>query len=139
MKRNLDDILDECLTLLQSGQATLDECLARYPDQAADLRPLLEMAIQVRHVPPLAPSPVAFDAGKRRMLQALAEKKRRQLVSPSPFSRYAGWIETLFGRKERPAMQKRAPAFQFALAIALVLVLLVAGGLLLQSWLGTVV
>ncbi len=140
MKHDVDIVLDECLTLLQSGQATLDECLARYPDLAADLRPLLEMAIEVRRVPLPASSPAAFAAGKYRMLQALAEKKRRQPVSPSPFSRYAGWMETLFGRKERITMQKRTLVFQFARATAMAaLVLLVAGGFLLRSWLGAVV
>jgi hypothetical protein len=139
MKHDVDSALDDCLALLQSGQATLGECLARYPDLAADLRPLLETAIEVCHVPLPASSPAAFTAGKRHMLQALAEKKRRQPVSPSPVSRYAGWIETLFGGKERTTMRKRTPAFQFALATAAALVLLVAGGFLLRSWLGTVV
>ena len=139
MKHDVDSALDDCLALLQSGQATLDECLARYPDLAADLRPLLEMATEVSHVPLPASSPAAFAAGKRRMLQTLAEKKRRQPVSLSPFSHYTGWIKTLFGKRERTTMQRRTPVFQFALATAMALVLLVAGGFLFRSWLGTVV
>ena len=139
MKRDVDSALDDCLALLRSGQATLGECLARYPDLVADLRPLLETAIEVSCVPLPSSSPADFAAGKHRMLQALAQKKRRQSVPPSPFSRYVGWIETLFGKKERTTMQKRTLVFQFALATATLLVLLIAGGLLLQSWMETVV
>ena len=139
MKQYLTETLDECLALLQSGQATLGECLARYPDHAADLRPLLETAIEVKNVPRPTSRPTAFAAGKQRMLQTLAEKKRRQPVSPSPLSRYAGWMETLFGKKERMTMQKRIPVFKFAMAGATILVLLIAGGFTLRFWLSTAV
>jgi len=139
MQRDVDGTLDECLALLQSGQATLDECLARYPDQAAQLRLLLEMAIEIRRLPPPLSSPAAFEAGKNRMLQALVEKKRRQETSSNLSPRIAKWIDTLFRGRQRPTVPKRAPAFQLALTAAVVLVLLITGGLLLQSWLGSIV
>ncbi|MDY6875122.1 MAG: FecR domain-containing protein, partial [Chloroflexota bacterium] len=135
----MDSILDQSLTLLQSGQATLDECLARYSDQAAELRPLLEMAIEIRYLPLPLSSPSAFETGKRRMLQALARKKRRQAAPTRLPPRVARWIATPFGGGERPTVRKRVPAFQLAMATAMVLVLLVAGGLLFQSWQGGVV
>ena len=139
MKRDIDGALDECLTLLQSEQVTLDECLARYPDQAAELRPLLEMAIVIRRVPAPLSSPVAFEAGKRRMLQALAEKKRRHEESPTLLPRITRRVATLVRGRQRPAVRKRAPTFQLALRVAVVLVLLITAGLLLQSWLGEVI
>ena len=139
MKRDIDGALDECLTLLQSGQVTLDECLARYPDQAVELRPLLETAIEVCRIPLPLSSPVAFEAGKKRMLQALAEKKRRQKTSPNLPPRIARWVTTLFRGKQNPTVRKRASAFQMALAAAMLLVLFTAGGFLLQSWLGGIV
>jgi hypothetical protein len=137
----LNHVLDECLALLEGNQVTLEECLARYPQHAADLRPLLEIALEMRRVARSTPgstelaevSLAAFATGKRRMLQALAEKKRRQ---PSPLSRCREWIAALFGERwAKPAAQRRAPAFQVALAAALALVLLVNGGLFLRSWL----
>ena len=135
-KQPLNDVLNECLTLLERDQVTLEECLARYPQQAADLRPLLEIAHEISRVARPTPSPAAFAAGKQRMLQALAEKKRRQ---PSPLSRRRAWIAALFGEREgKPTARRRAPAFQVALAAALAL-LLVSGGLFLRSWLGTTV
>ena len=167
----LNDVLDECLTLLEGDQVTrsaersrrsLEECLARYPQHAADLRPLLEIALEMRRVARPTPSLAAFSAGKRRMLRALDEKKRRQpfglspstspsttlrtrlrtglRTKPSPLSRRREWIAALFGeRGGKPATRRRAPAFRVALAAALVLVLLVNGGLFLRSWLGTTV
>ncbi len=44
---NPADILDDCLQRLQFGE-TVESCLAHYPDQAADLRPMLAAAVQVR-------------------------------------------------------------------------------------------
>ncbi|HEC35575.1 MAG TPA: hypothetical protein ENI39_03455, partial [Anaerolineae bacterium] len=133
----MDDLirmLDECLLLLEEGAATPDECLARYPERADELYPLLEIALEVRRVPQPAPSPTAFAAGRRRMLETLAEKKRRQAVSPRPLRRYAEGLAALLGMRER-----RAPALQLALAAALALVLLTVGGLYLLPHLGRAV
>ncbi|MEA3345438.1 MAG: FecR domain-containing protein [Chloroflexota bacterium] len=159
MKRKLSDMLDECLMLLEEGQVTLEECLARYPQYADDLRPLLEIALEMRRMAQLTSSPAAFASGKRRMLQALAEKKHRQLCEitspredispvpdqvreqgqPSPLPRRRGWIAALFGERGGKPARRRVPAFRVALAAVLVLVLLVSGTLYLRSWLGTTI
>jgi hypothetical protein len=139
MKRGLNNALDECLTLLEKGQATLEQCLARYPKHASDLRPLLEVALEVSRVPRPASSPAAFAACKQQMLKALAEKKRQRSVSPSPLRRYARRIAALFGRRERPAVRRRAPAFPLALAAVVALALFTVAGLFLSPWLGLTV
>ena len=36
-----DVILDECVDLIASGESTLEECLASYPEYAAQLEPIL--------------------------------------------------------------------------------------------------
>ena len=72
MKGDIDSILDECLRQLQSGQVTLDDCLAHYPDQAAILRPQLEIALEVPGLDRPKMSPLAVKAGKQRMFAALA-------------------------------------------------------------------
>ena len=110
MKRDLTHALDECLTLLREGRATLEECLACYPEHASSLRPLLEVAREVSHLPSPASSPAAFASGRQGMLQALAEKKHHQAVSSAPLLR-------------------RMPAFQLALAAVLALVLFAVGRL----------
>ncbi|HIQ01869.1 MAG TPA: hypothetical protein EYH30_07035, partial [Anaerolineales bacterium] len=132
-RERLNQALDESLVLMEESGATLEECLARYPEYAEDLRVLLEVALGVRRVPRLVSSPAAFAAGKRRMLQALEEKKRRSAVAPHPLRRIVEQIAALFAWGERPAPQRRVPAFQLVTTAALVLLLIVVGGLSLAS------
>ena len=44
MADRLEEHLEECLLLLRSG-ASVDECMGRYPADAAELRPLLLAAV----------------------------------------------------------------------------------------------
>ena len=37
-------VFDECLSRIQAGEATLEECLSAYPELADRLAPLLETA-----------------------------------------------------------------------------------------------
>ena len=136
MERDIDGALDKCLTQLQRGQSTLDECLALYPELAAELRPLLETALAVHRVPLPVSSPAAFAAGKQRLLQALAEKNRHQEKSLDPLARVASWILAPFNKKQTFTTRKRASASRVALAATTLLILLIAGSLLLRSWLG---
>ena len=59
-----DLILDECLADLHAKRATVADCLARYPDQADELKPLLEMAEQLEAMPGVQPR-VAFKQATR--------------------------------------------------------------------------
>jgi hypothetical protein len=136
MKRDVNHALDECLALLGEGRTTLEECLARYPEYASDLVPLLEVAIQVRSVSQPTPDPTAFAAGKQRMLRALADKERRQATSPAARRRGTGWIDAVLRSRERPIEWKPTPTPRLALAGALALVLLTIGSLFLLTWPG---
>jgi hypothetical protein len=44
----IEMVLDDCLRRMRAEGLTLDELLAQYPDQAAELRPLLVAAFQVQ-------------------------------------------------------------------------------------------
>jgi len=140
VKPGLSFALDEMLLNFEKGRATMEECLAHYPEYAADLRPLLQTALKVRRAPRPASSHAAFAAGKRRMLEALAEQKRRQVGSLTPFARCAARIAAIFGKRaQRPAVPRHVPALQPALKPVLALVSFVFGSLLLLTWLrGTV-
>ena len=48
---SIDEILAQCLADIERG-ATLDDCLARYPQAAGELQPLLLLALQLRAAPP---------------------------------------------------------------------------------------
>jgi hypothetical protein len=133
MSRYLNEALDKSLAALGSEQATIEECLARYPEHAADLRPLLEVALEIIRVPTPKASPAALATGKQGMLSALTEKKRRQ-SAPGLFRRYAGQIADLFAGREGYFRRQRSPALRWALATAAILVLLVVTGLILRPW-----
>ena len=59
MKRNQEfsDILDECLERLLVKGETLEQCLANHPEQAVELRPLLETALAAKQASAIEPSP----------------------------------------------------------------------------------
>ncbi len=125
--------LDEHSLSLEEGLITLEESLGSYPDHAAALRPLLEVALRVRSAPRLTSSTAAFAVGKRRMLRAAAEKHRRRGAAPSPFARLAGWTSGLLEDLRRSLVPVRVPSLRPSLAGALALFVLVVGGLFLQA------
>lgn len=56
MSKGFEKILDECLERLIQGES-IEECLARYPEQAVELEPLLKAALTVREASALKPRP----------------------------------------------------------------------------------
>lgn len=102
-ERKFDNILDECLERLLVKAETIEQCLARYPEQAADLKPLLQTMVATREALAVQPDPEFKARARYRLESALRDvKPRRSLFS--------------FGGHK-----------QWAVAIA-VLVLLLAGG-----------
>lgn len=64
--RPFEAVLGECVDALLAG-ATVDECLARYPDRADELEPLLRVGVEVAQNPtPAMPQP-AFEYGQQRV------------------------------------------------------------------------
>jgi len=78
-----ENILNECLDRLASGE-TLEQCLQSYPEQAAQLEPLLQMAQAVIKVSAILPR-AEFKARARyefhSALQAEATKRHQPLFS----------------------------------------------------------
>jgi hypothetical protein len=70
----LYEALDDCLGMLRQGQS-LSDCLRRYPQYAAQLRPLLETADLTRrsHDALLGEATAARERGRSRLLDALRE------------------------------------------------------------------
>ena len=46
--REFENIVNECLERLLVKGETLEQCLARYPEQAVALKPLLETALSTK-------------------------------------------------------------------------------------------
>jgi hypothetical protein len=73
MNQNLEDILDGCLRRMQAG-VSLEECLAAYPEAAAELRPLLTLAASIAQAETPAAAPEAVERGLQRMLARFGDK-----------------------------------------------------------------
>jgi len=79
--------LDACLTSLGPEGATLDDCLASYPEHADELRPLLEVAFRIQSAARPGANHAAFVAGRQRMLEAVKEKEEQSRPARG-FSRF---------------------------------------------------
>ena len=108
----LAELLDVCLRDIQSGAGTIEDCLARYPQHADELRPLLEMAVWLEGVKTPEPSP-AFQAQLRQRLMDLPE--------PTPAPRQPLAFPVLAGR--RRAVSRGAVRWLAAAAAVMLLVL----------------
>ncbi len=104
---NVAEILDECLARLRRGE-TVGDCLARYPDQAAELAPMLEAAAQLRGLAAHRLSPAQRLAGQMVLRAALARRTSRRSA--------ADWLF-------RPVQWMGWPALAAAVALCLFVVL----------------
>jgi len=97
MTDNLDALLDECIDRINRGQS-LEECLARYPEHAERLEPLLRSILDIRATCSPMPSPAAKAAARRRLHAALHNdnSKRRSKMNRRafalPFGRPKAWV-----------------------------------------------
>ena len=113
MNRDLDQILDYCLSGLQAGNITLESCLEQFPEHTEELGPLLQLAAHSHTVlAPSGPSPSFIETTRIRILNRL----QKHADKPSPQS-------TLQKRSRRLFLR---PAYVIV-ASALVLTLLVSG------------
>jgi len=67
MSEAIEKILAECLDQMEAG-ASLESCLADFPEQASELEPLLQMTQQMKQLSKVGPRP-AFARGARLNLE----------------------------------------------------------------------
>jgi hypothetical protein len=67
-KKQFNNILNECLERLLTGQETVEQCLQRYPEFAAELEPLLRTAVMMNKAADVKPS-AEFRARARYQMQ----------------------------------------------------------------------
>jgi hypothetical protein len=73
--KQFNAILDECLDSLLTGKETVEQCLERYPQYAAELEPLLRTAVLVNKAVDVKPS-ADFRAKARYQLQTMMAKSK---------------------------------------------------------------
>lgn len=93
--KRFENILDECLQLLLTGDGTVEQCLQRYPEYARELEPLLRTAMSVNQAIDVKPSP-EFRARARYQLQIkMAQTKAPRRVSF--FNAQPRWVMATLG------------------------------------------
>jgi len=103
-KKEFNNILNECLERLLVKGESLEQCLQSYPEQAAELKPLLETALAAREASAIQPRP-DFRARARYQFQSALKEMA------------AGKSRTSWGWFPR-----------WATVLAIVLVLVLGGG-----------
>jgi hypothetical protein len=102
MNNDLETILDICLYQIEAGEASIDECLARYPEHAVHLEPLLRAATKLSRAREVVPD-AAYKAHTRMQLNVYMQ--------------------------QHPQHKRLSPVFlRFSIALATVLLLFVASG-----------
>jgi hypothetical protein len=84
MSEDLYTILDNCLTMLDQG-SDLESCLARYPEYAEELRPLLLASMDAKSLSNLVVPSEVSRRNKSKILNAAAEmREQRSRRKPHP-------------------------------------------------------
>lgn len=82
----IESILDQCLEDIRARRATIAGCLAKYPEFADELKPLLEMAVAIEEIPEVKPSS-NFKRATRELLSRLGKtgltKADGRIMNPS--------------------------------------------------------
>ncbi len=102
--KEFDNILDECLERLLVRGETIEQCLQRYPEQSAELEPLLQTALEAKQASTIQPRAEFKARARYQFRSALGETASRE---GRPF---LGWLP------------------RWATVVAIVLVVLLAGG-----------
>ena len=70
MTENFEEILDKCIDSINSGDS-IDECLARYPEHAAELMPLLKTIASTHKAIPFTPTAEKKQVAREQLLAAI--------------------------------------------------------------------
>jgi hypothetical protein len=82
MNNDLETILDTCLYQIEAGEASIEECLARYPEHAAQLQPLLQAATKLSRARDVAPDPSYRMRARSQLNTYMLQNPQRKRVSP---------------------------------------------------------
>lgn len=134
MERRFEQVLDECLSQLNSlssrtdegGTVDLETILARYPEHADRLRPLLRVSIAVQATPHPTPSPAAKAVGRQRLLVAAARKRQQREAARRGVRRYLDEIGNFLNWVSQPSRPLQR-AVVVVMAVLVVVAMTTAG------------
>ena len=82
MNNNLETILDTCLYQIEESEASVEECLALYPEHAAELQPLLKAATKLARARDVVPDPSYRMRARSQLNTFMLQHPQRKRVSP---------------------------------------------------------
>jgi len=82
MNNELETILDICLSQVENGESSIDECLTLYPEQAAQLEPLLKAATKLSLAREIVPDPAYRARARAKLSVYMQQNPQRKRVSP---------------------------------------------------------
>ena len=90
-----DNILDKCLERILVRGETIEQCLAGYPEQAAELEPLLHTALSIKKTVTVEPRAEFRERARYQLHTVLREMKERRQRRFSFFSWQPRWVTAL--------------------------------------------
>jgi hypothetical protein len=84
----LEDVIDDCLEQLENGTATVEQCLARYPQHAAELRPLLMATMQFQPARTVTARSTFKTRNRAQLIAHMGEHPRGRRQAASPFFQF---------------------------------------------------
>jgi hypothetical protein len=112
-------VLAECIESIESDEATLEACLARYPEHRSELQQLLPLVAALHDIPAVAP-PADFREGARQRLLAQLSPMHGNVTKES-LPRYRQHV--------RPFALRRRFTMAWIAVIVVVATLLAGGGM----------
>jgi len=96
MMEEFDDILDQCLFNIRLGKGTVESSLARYPQYAERLRPILRVVARVQPLPLSPLNPDRRAQAKARLLERADQlaSQHKRVVTKGSISR-PGWLRLM--------------------------------------------
>ena len=86
---DFERILEECLRELDRGASSVDQCLARHPEHAAQLRPILLATARLEAGRSVRPSPAFKARARARLTRHIQAHPRKRAPFGFPFMRLA--------------------------------------------------
>ena len=97
MSKEFNNVLDECLERLLVKGETIEQCLQSYPEQAANLKPLLQTALAARQTVAIQPRAEFKARARYQFRSALQEVPSQKRLSFSWLPRWATVVAIVLG------------------------------------------
>jgi hypothetical protein len=82
MNNDLETILDTCLNQIEEGKTSVDECLARFPEHANQLKPLLLAATTLARGREVVPDPRYRARARAKLSIYMQQHPQHKRISP---------------------------------------------------------